>query len=431
MKVPFSKLSKAILANLFISLLFLSIVIPGIIWDKNNTFQAKDQNNWHLRQVEYFVNKPLSWGIYPSSTATTPGHHVVLSWVSKGFANGRVGPEVFPIRIANALFSLGLILALWWLTYLGGTRNVIESTFLVLPFLFSYQFLGSAIWVMTDNGALLWACLALLLITLPTTLNRESLTLTGAGIFTALAVAWRQAYIWLLVPLFLRVVMAGRDFQKWKLYVTTLLPPVLVVGYFLFLWHGLTPPEFASYHVRGFNRAAPTFIISLTGVFGLFYIGYLLAALQKIKAREIFWLIAISAIVGFSIAILFPASYDRYDGKWGGWLWEISRRLPSIHDRSILFLVLCPLGTVLLNLWNKVTYKNRSNDILILVSMIAWIAAYTATMQTFQRYYELLILITLTFLASRQPVHLRKSYLGPLILAGLMAAISLQQIVFA
>jgi len=431
MKAQFSKFPKALLCNLFISLLFFSIIIPGIISDKNNTFQARDQNNWHLRQIEAFVDKPFNGGNYPSTTATTPGHHVVLSLVSKSFANGRVGSKILPIRIANALFGLGLILVLWWFTYLGGARNAIETTFLVLPFLFSHQFLGSAIWVMTDNGALLWACLTLLLVTLPTPLNRENLTLTSAGIFTALAVAWRQSYVWLIVPLFLRVVRADRNFQKWKLYVTTLLPPLLVVGYFLFLWHGLTPPEFASYHVRGFNTTAPIFIISLFGVLGLFYIGYLSSALQKVKTREVFWLIVISAIVGFGIATLFPTSYARYGGRWGGWLWEISRHLPSIHDRSILFLVLCPLGTVLISLWYKVTNKNKSNDVLIFVSMIAWIAAYTATMQTFQRYYELLILITLIFLASRQQEQFRKSYLGPLILAGLMGVMSLQQIVFS
>lgn len=429
MKTSFSGLTKVILANLVVTLIFLSIVIPGIIWDRNIGFQSIDQNKYHLPQVETFVKTPLTWGTYTSSTATTPGHHLVLSWVSKHFANGQADRTAFTVRIANALFGLGLILTLWWLTYLGGTGNAIESTYLVLPLLFSYQFLGSAIWVMTDNGALLWVCLTLLVLTLPTSVKRENFTLPLAGIFAALAVAWRQTHAWLLVPLFLRVFTSARYRQRWELYLATLLPPLLVLGYFLSLWHGLTPPEFQSYYGPGFNLAVPTYVVSLFGIFGLFYIGYLSTELHKIKTREMWLLIGISLIAGLGIAILFPSSYERDAGRWGGWLWEIARHLPSIYDRSILFLVLVPLGTILISLWFRVARHNR-DSILILVSMMAWIAANVANFQVFQRYYEALLLIALAFLASRQTEHFRRNYLGPLILAGLMGAISLQQIVF-
>lgn len=420
--------NKVIWVNLLIILLFFSIVIPGIIWDKSNTVHAEDQNLYHLHQIEIFVKKPFLWSNYASTTATTPGHHLALSWVSEHFADGKVGPKVLPIRIANALFSLGLLLALWWLTYLGGTGSVIESTYLVLPLLFSYQFLGSAIWVMTDNAALLWVCLTLWSLTLPAPFSRENFTLSLAGIFAALAVAWRQTHIWLLAPIFLRVFKVdGR--QKWQLYLATLLPPLLVLGYFMSLWHGVTPPEFQSERPPGFNLAVPTFVISLFGVFGFFYIGYLSTELRKIKTRKTLWLIVISVIVGFGIAALFPSSYDPDAGRRGGWLWEIAKRLPNIYDRSVLFLVLCPLGTVLISLWCKATYRNK-NDFVIIVSMIAWIAINTISVVAFQRYYEVLILITLTFLASRQTEYFRKSHLGLLLLTGLMGAMSLQRIVF-
>lgn len=421
--------TKAIFANLLVALIFFSIVIPGIIWDKNHTFQARDQNGYHLRQVEIFVQQPLSWNRYRSTTATTPGHHLVLAWVSKHFADSHVNAKVFPIRIANALSSLGLLLAVWWLTYLGGTRNVLESTYLSLPLLFSYQFLGSAIWVMTDNAALLWVCLTLWLLVLHTPLNRD-LTLSLAGIFAALAVAWRQTYIWLVVPILLRVVRVKRNRQNWQLYLTTLFPPIFVLGYFFYLWHGLTPPEFQSERPPGFNLAVPAFTISLFGTFGLFYLGYLSNYLKKIRTREVVWSIAISLIVGLAIAILFPTSYAPDVGRRGGWLWEIARVLPNIYDRSVLFLVLCPLGCVLISLWGKATWQNKNkNDFLIFASTITWIVVNTISTVAFQRYYEGLILIMLAFLASRQPDYPHRSYVGILILTGLMAAISFQQIV--
>lgn len=427
MKLP--PITKVILANVVVTLLFFSIVIPGIIFDKNNTFQAVDQNKYHLPQVEIFVKTPLKWGsTYPSPTATTPGHHLVLSWVSKHFANGQVGRKIFPIRVANALLSLGLLLTLWWLTYLGGTKNAIESTYLVLPLLFSYQFLGGAIWVMTDNGALLWVGLALLFL-MPTSFKRQKFTLPLAGILAAFAIAWRQTHAWLLIPLFLSVFTSAHHRQRWWLYPATLLPSLLVLSYFLFLWHGLTPPEYQNHYATGFNLAVPTYVISLFGIFGVFHIGYLSKELQKIKTHEISSLIGISLIVGLGIAILFPSSYDRHAGRSGGWLWEIARHFPSISDRSLLFLLLVPLGTILIGLWFKVNHHNTDSN-LILISMIAWIAAHTANFQVYQRYYEGLLLITLAFLASRHTDYFRRNYLGPLILAGLMGAISLQQIVF-
>ena len=429
MKISSARVTKAILVNVSIALVFFSIVTPGIIWDKNKGFQAVDQNKYHLPQVETFVKTPLTWGTYSSSTATTPGHHLVLSWVAERFAHGQVVDRTtFPVRIANALFGLGLLLALWWLTYLNGTKDIIESTYLVLPLLFSCQFLGSAIWVMTDNGALFWACLTLLTLTLPTSLKRESFQLPLAGIFAAVTIAWRQTYIWLLIPTFLRVFKAAHSRQRWYLYLAVL-PPLLVLGYFLSLWHGLTPPEFQDHYAPGYNLAVPAYVISLFGVFGLFYIGYLSTELQKIKAREMRSLIATSLTAGLGIALLFPSSYERQAGRWGGWLWEIARRLPSIYDRSTLFMVLVPLGTVLISLWFRASRDNKDST-LILISMFAWTAVHVANFQVYQRYYEALLLVTLAFLASRHTDHFRKNYLGPLVLAGLMAAISLQQIVF-
>jgi hypothetical protein len=427
MLITTHKFSQIVIANLMIALIFIAIVVPGIIYDKNNTFQAIDQNYYHLPQ-------PVDFGkLYPSKTATTPGHHLILSWVSKTFSNGRADAKAFSVRIANALFGLGLLLSVWWLVYIGGIYNIVESTYLVLPLLFSYQFLGSAIWVMTDNASLLWVTLSLLLLILPISLNRNRWTLSLAGIFASLAVFYRQTHIWLVIPTLLRLFKESQKRVNWSLYILALLPVLLVLGYFLSLWHGLLPPEFVREHIQESNRFNFTvlpFVTSLFGVFSLFYVGYLFKELQNFKASELYGLVICSLVVGLSLAILFPSNYDKEAGRYGGWLWIFVKNLPTLYDRSILFLMLSPLGTVLMSLWYKVTTHNRnSNDLLVFVSMLAWTIVGTTSMRTYQRYYETLILITLTFLASRQQKHASRSYLGILILTGLMATISLQQIV--
>ncbi|GFE69604.1 hypothetical protein [Chroococcus sp. FPU101] len=433
MLITTSKFSKIILANLIIALIFIAIVIPGIIYDKSNSFQAIDQNYYHLPQVEIFVKDSMDFGkLYPSKTATTPGYHLALSWVAKTFNHGQADANAFPVRLVNALFGLGLLLSVWWLIYLGGNNNIANSTYLVLPFLFSYQFLGSSIWVMTDNASLLWVTLTLLLLILPISLNRDHWTLSLAGIFASLAVFYRQTHIWLIVPTLLRLLKSStKQFNGW-LYLLALLPACLVLGYFLALWHGLLPPEFVSEHIsksKQINWTVLPFVSSLFAIFSLFYTGYLVRELKEIKASELYGMLIISLIIGLSLAILFPSNYDKAAGRYGGWLWILVKSLPTVQDRSILFLFLSPLGTVLMSLWYKVTTFNKnSNDLLILFSMIAWTIVGTSSMRTYQRYYEPLILITLAFLASRQMQYSKKSYLGSLILTGLMATISLQQI---
>jgi hypothetical protein len=427
------KLSRIVVVNLMIALIFIAIVIPGIIYDRNNTFQAIDQNGYHLPQVEIFVNDPLKFGqTYPSTTATTPGHHLILSWVAKTFNNGQADSQAFSVRLVNALFGLGLLLSLWWLIYLGGSINLVQSTYLVLPFLFSYQFLGSAIWVMTDNASLLWVTLTLLLLLLPLSLNRDRWAFPLAGIFASLAVFYRQTHIWLVIPILWRLLQRSIQRFNLSLYVLTLLPLLLVLGYFLTLWHGLLPPEFVGEHLSKsskFNFTVLPFVTSLFAIFSLFYLGYLIEGLKKIETSELYKILLVSVIVGLAIAIWFPSNYDRAAGRYGGWLWIFVKNLPTIQNRSVLFLVLSPLGTVLISLWYKVTLQNKnSNDVLIFLSMMAWSVVNATSMRTYQRYYEPLILITLAFLASRQVDYSKKSYLGILILTSLMAAISMQQI---
>lgn len=428
-----SKVTQIILANLIIALIFMAIVIPGIIYDRSNSFQAIDQNYYHLPQVEIFVKEPIDFGkLYPSKTATTPGYHLALSWVAKTFNHGHADANAFLVRLVNALFGLGLLLSVWWLIYLGGNSSIVNSTYLILPFLFSYQFIGSSIWVMTDNASLLWVTLTLLLLILPISLNRDHWTLPLAGFFASLAVFYRQTYIWLIVPTLLRLLKSStKQFNGW-LYLLALLPACLVLGYFLALWHGLLPPEFVSEHIDKSHRINLTvlpFVTSLFAIFGLFYSGYLVREVKKINPRELKKIIIISLIVGLSIAILFPSNYDKAAGRYGGWLWILVKSLPTVLDRSVLFLVLSPLGTVLISLWYKVTTLNKnSNDLLLFFSMIAWTIVGTSSMRTYQRYYEPLILITLAFLASRQMQNSKKVYLGSLLLTGFMAIISLQQI---
>ena len=59
--------------------------------------------------------------------------------------------------------------------------------------------------------------------------------------------------------------------------VVAVLPAVLLLGYFAWLWHGLTPPMYKTgpqVH-QGGNPAVPAMVLAVTGAWGMFYAGFL------------------------------------------------------------------------------------------------------------------------------------------------------------
>ena len=426
-----SKTKTIFLNNFIISIIFFLIVISGIFWGKPS-YEARDQNLAHLPQIQTFVEKPFTIGSsYPATIPMTPGHHVVLSWVSKYWANSIVGADVFPIRIVNATFGLGLLLACWWLIYLNNAGRVLESTYLVLPLLFSPYVLGTSIWIMTDNGALLWACITLIILSQE---NKSGWFLSLAGIFSTLAVFWRQTYIFLIVPMLWRVLQEFLRKRNWQLLLVSILMPLATVIYFIIIWKGLVPPDYNWFNKEldskelELNFAAFSYILSLFGAYGIFYFGYLSSELKNIFQRKEILTLVFVLLIGVLVSLLIPVGlYDRTDGI----LLKLSSKFPVFYGRSILLSILGSLGAAIIYLWFKTFYKREgklivfSSESIIFVNTLSWMAVFTISSQNFQRYFDPLVIITLSFLAARKTSQNRHSYLGVLLLSGWFLVLSL------
>ncbi len=422
---------KIFLNNFIVSIIFFLIVISGIFWAKPS-YEAGDQNRNHLPQVETFVEKPFTIGSsYPATIPMTPGHHIVLSWVSKYWANGIVGADVFPIRIVNATFGLGLILACWWLIYLNNPGKILESTYLVLPLLFSPYVLGPSIWVMTDNGALLWACITLIILSQE---NRSGWFLCLASLFSALAVFWRQTYIFLIVPMLWKVLQEFLRKRNWQLLLASILIPLVSVIYFMIIWGGLVPPEL-EFLSKKLNFSALTYILSLFGAYGIFYLGYLSSELKNVfQQRKEIWALVFVLLIGGLTSILIPLKLGGIRDNADGILLKLSSQFPVFYERSILITILSSLGAAIIYLLFKSFLRREgktvesilfSSESIVLVFTLSWIPIFVVSRVAFQRYYDSLVIITLSFLASRQTSKNPHSYLGVLVLSGLFLFLSL------
>src|SRR5690606_14819542 len=142
---------------------------------------------------------------------------------------------------------------------------------LLLPLLCSSYFLGAAVWLTTDNAALLFVVLSLG--------GSISLSLTAIravrwSVYAAAAVFIRQIHIWCIVttgsvvltqmPLWSK----GRTWREWMVSAMPLLIPLSVLAVFIGLWGGLTPPAYTAQHNAGANPSSIILTLAVTGVFG-------------------------------------------------------------------------------------------------------------------------------------------------------------------
>ncbi len=406
---------------------FAALVLPGILLTGNLKREAEsgpkylvneagDQEKFHLPVIREFAAQP--WAeidLVNYKSATAPGYHLFMAAIVKTF-----GENVTLLQLVNAGLSLLLLL-----NVARGAARLISPTFAAFaaaPLLCSSYFLGSSIWLTTDNAALLFVSLVLSSAALAPANPVRSLR---QGVFAAMAVATRQLHVWLAAPIFIAAAHRSGFFEKWvpKVPVAEHPPraggwpaliagaigaamPFALLGYFVWIWGGLIPPTYRGMHggdvesiAGSANFALPALALSLLGALGVFYLP---VARQQIRSLRVTdpWVFC-CVVVGLMTALLPQTSFDPESGRRFGWMWEIIKRAPAPMERSVVPVVLAPLGAlVVLLLWRKAKAAGRARQASILVFCLAcWMAAQTANAQAWQRYCEPLILIFLAWMA--------------------------------
>ena len=134
--------------------LFGVLVWPVILSGGGGTSEASDQVEYHLPAIDGMVQQWPFIDVVDYPSATAPGYHFLMATLSRF-----VSCDPMVLQLASSLLSLGFLLVVWH--HAARLVRPPAALALVLPLLASSYVLGAAIWLDTDNAALLFVALAL------------------------------------------------------------------------------------------------------------------------------------------------------------------------------------------------------------------------------------------------------------------------------
>ena len=374
----------------FVALVFSLLCLPLVLSTSTGGY-ADDEDLYHLpavRQIrEHWPALDLN---RDALSAISPGYPYVLATVSLV-----TGIHRLTLRLVTFALSLAL-LALLWRLYPPASASLAVAA--LLPLACSNFFIKSSCWIVTDNPGLLCAAGAL----------AAAFLLTGrrggwiGGLAAGAATFMRQVHVWTLFPLTIHALQQINSPTAPKpraLLLVPLLIPLAVLGVLVAHWHGLVPPAWQSaVALQGSVSATPLcYLLAVFFLLGVFYQLALPAEDRRADWRSASTLGA--GAIGLVLVLISPTDYNVPTGRWGGYLWSAAAHLPAFGSRSILFLVLTPLGAALLGVMTRRLARQAGSGLawLWLGSLLAWAATTLSNRLVFHRYFEPTILIFLIF----------------------------------
>jgi len=175
------------------------------------------------------------------------------------------------------------------------------------------------------------------------------------------------------------------------------LAPILVLGLLVAAWGGAVPPAWRQLSYPGAsNLFAPLVyeLAVLACVGGFFYAAVAGPDWRTDFSNRWIWL---AAALGLAAAVVGPTSFSVSAGRWGGYLWLVAARLPAPAGRSLVFLILAPVGGAITGLLitRLRAETNATKFGLWACAFVMWSLSQLANRQIFHRYFEPPILVFL------------------------------------
>lgn len=390
---------------------------------------AFDQNLYHVMAVREFAAQWPVFDLVSYRSATTPGYHLALAVVARF-----VSDDLAVLRLAGSLFTLGLLVTL--VVSLARRTGPTMTAALVLPVAASVYVFGPGVFLLPDNAAW-WLVLGVMLLAMGRPATVKTWALAGAVL---LLVVWaRQIHIWAAGVVWFSAWLGAsgelwpgvsgpgvlgtarshpiqRDSVRDRLAralvaVACTMPAFVMLEYFVRSWGGLVPPLFqggAFDAVRGKNApnstggnpATPAFVLTLVSVFGVFFLAWFSSAVRRLLGRErgVVRAVALGAAIGLVLALVPRTSWSFEQGRYSGF-WTIAQKLPVVAGRSLFITGGSAAGGAMLGLiWSALP---RREAWILIVSLLGFTAAQTATFFAWQRYLEPMVLLVLVLAASR------------------------------
>ncbi len=403
------------LLGLFATLIFVLGVAVKLSWlnravDMDGNQAAFDAFYYHVPQINEFITNGFRTN-YTNFVAMTPGLHVLYAYLARG------------LGITSFAYDSGLLFAihsLWMIAYLALNVFIMRKVYerhsagliMVLPVLASSYPIYSWVWPTTDLPA---TVLYLAAIAIEFRTWRETSRLILYAVLGAIGVLLRQHYGFLAaVPAGIMVANAivqrqPIDYKRVLVYLLPVIPALLILGYFVSIWHGLVPPDqayhFAPFsepvslaHVLGFTGLlAFPFVVSLWRLLGQSATPVRSAADSPLAAGDVRTatrILLAAAVTGLVAVALLPLNPSVEAGRYGSLLWTIEGKLASQLARDIYLWAAISLGTAIWLAVATVCWRRREA-----IPTIVLFAMFVGTLLVqefcFQRYLEEPLLLTL------------------------------------
>lgn len=412
-------------------------VVAGVVVasGRGGPSEASDQDKYHEPVIDAMVEQWPAIDVVNYSSATSPGYHALMAGVRVllGEEAGELG-----VRALNALF--GAMVPLVCFLIVRRHTGPLRAALLSAPLATNSYVLGGAMYLTTDNLA--YMCVFCTFGVCLRPLSPVRSLAGGAG--CVLAVLVRQIHVWSVAPLGIAALLASplaralpapwrSHDHSWKaalLAWSGCAVALGVLGAFVAVWGGLTPPaDTAAKHASGVNLASPALALALWGVFLPFLAGReLLMALGGAGRR---WMLG-GAVAGLLAGVAAPTSFELKHRAYG-WMWTVVQHTPTIGDRSLVLGALAIAGGAAIGgLAFLAVKQGRLREVVVLgVGVSAWLAAQSMNSMAWQRYYEPMTLAIAAWLAALawagapRPLSERAlAYFGPAALALLMLGVS-------
>lgn len=424
MKYQHNEFSKSLYLLFTLLVIFSGFIFPSMFLFYNDHSAAL----WHdevlaINQINFFISHPFTIINYPAIGPMLPGCHLFMAYVAKLLGKEMVYLDTWSIKIIHSFFGYGILILAWSLVW-STCRNSFYTFCLITPIASSFYILASAIWPSTDNGAIFFYLLIMLLLNMKLENRIASFLIISAAF---LMVFWRQLYLPVIGVFWATAFFSNNRINALKLATATTIPVAILMGIYFLAWGGhLTPPTTMlrqSHQISFFHIVNILHFLALLGLLGLPYLllFYFDKELQfsKRKWANIF---AISFVFAMLLWMNSPSTYlanadEPAGGLYGSIIWSISKSFPyfSLGQRSFLVLVLSFIGACMLYIMIIRACYLRYYPI-ELVMLICYSIGYTCQSHPWQRYLEGLILITFAMYGARlKPEFPKVSFSGPLL----------------
>ncbi|WP_148281425.1 hypothetical protein [Tsukamurella sp. 1534] len=343
------------------------------------TSAGDDQARFHLPSVMLLRATAPDFDLVGMPTATGPLYHAVVAALAGLFGLGPAGTQA-----VGSIFAV--LLAVVAVHHVQPLPTWVARAVAVAPLLLSAYYWQSALWMLTDDAAMLFAFGALAL----STRSAGARGQLAVGVLIAAAIATRQNSVWLLVPACAAHVVCGpggRPAWPGAAAVARLcLPGVAVLGALVAVWGGVAPPAGRAMNAMHTSPAAPSYVAAVAAVF---LTPVLLAAVDTASIRRHF---AIASAMGVLVAVpalTFPSAATAApdDSRRGGLVWALVGAFPDLGGRSPVLVVLAFAGGFVATVLT-LTLPARCAAVLA-GSLVALAVVLVSGAQLYQKYVEL------------------------------------------